>query len=99
VKKILLIILGILVVLIIVFLIWNQILLNKSEERACTEEAKLCSDGTAVGRTGPNCEFAECPTVNCIDKCGDGVCQEVVCEAIGCPCVETKITCPSDCEQ
>ncbi len=28
---------------------------------ACTMEAKLCPDGSAVGRTGPNCEFAECP--------------------------------------
>lgn len=30
--------------------------------QACTMEAKLCPDGSAVGRTGPNCEFAECPT-------------------------------------
>lgn len=29
---------------------------------ACTMEAKICPDGTAVGRTGPNCEFAPCPT-------------------------------------
>jgi putative hemolysin len=29
--------------------------------RACTEEAKICPDGSAVGRTGPNCEFAPCP--------------------------------------
>lgn len=28
---------------------------------ACTQEAKLCSDGSAVGRTGPNCTFAPCP--------------------------------------
>ncbi|MFA6511947.1 MAG: hypothetical protein WCV86_02390 [Patescibacteria group bacterium] len=28
---------------------------------ACTQEAKLCPDGSAVGRTGPNCEFAACP--------------------------------------
>jgi hypothetical protein len=28
---------------------------------ACTEEAKLCSDGSAVGRVGPKCEFAPCP--------------------------------------
>ncbi len=28
---------------------------------ACTAEAKLCPDGSAVGRTGPNCEFAPCP--------------------------------------
>ncbi len=30
--------------------------------RACTQEAKICPDGTGVGRTGPNCEFAPCPT-------------------------------------
>jgi hypothetical protein len=29
---------------------------------ACTEEAKMCPDGSAVGRTGPNCEFAACPS-------------------------------------
>ena len=29
---------------------------------ACTQEAKQCSDGSYVGRTGPNCEFAACPT-------------------------------------
>jgi hypothetical protein len=28
---------------------------------ACTKEAKICPDGSSVGRTGPNCEFAECP--------------------------------------
>ncbi|MCR4335416.1 MAG: hypothetical protein NUV57_02660, partial [archaeon] len=26
----------------------------------CTEEAKLCPDGSAVGREGPFCEFASC---------------------------------------
>jgi hypothetical protein len=30
--------------------------------KACTQEAKLCPDGSYVGRTGPNCEFAPCPT-------------------------------------
>jgi len=33
------------------------------QERACTEEAKFCLDGSTVGRTGPNCEFAVCPEV------------------------------------
>ncbi|MDD5050722.1 MAG: hypothetical protein PHV93_03195 [Candidatus Pacebacteria bacterium] len=28
---------------------------------ACTMEAKICPDGSSVGRVGPNCEFAECP--------------------------------------
>lgn len=27
----------------------------------CTQEARLCPDGSYVGRTGPNCEFTACP--------------------------------------
>ena len=33
-----------------------------TEPTACSKEAKLCPDGTYVGRTGPNCEFV-CPTI------------------------------------
>lgn len=33
-----------------------------SEGVACTLEAKLCPDGSYVGRTGPSCQFAECPS-------------------------------------
>ena len=29
--------------------------------QACTTEAKICPDGSAVGRSGPNCAFAPCP--------------------------------------
>jgi hypothetical protein len=35
---------------------------NGSE--ACTQDAKVCPDGSAVGRTGPNCSFAVCPLPN-----------------------------------
>lgn len=28
---------------------------------ACTKEAKICPDGTAVGRVSPSCQFAPCP--------------------------------------
>ena len=38
---------------------------------ACTMEAKLCADGSYVGRTGPNCEFAPCPSES---LCEGGVC-------------------------
>jgi len=31
------------------------------QEVACTMEAKQCPDGSYIGRTGPNCEFAACP--------------------------------------
>jgi hypothetical protein len=30
-------------------------------EVACNTEARICPDGTTVGRTAPNCEFAPCP--------------------------------------
>jgi len=30
-------------------------------QTACTMEARLCPDGSAVGRAGPNCEFSPCP--------------------------------------
>ena len=34
----------------------------------------------------------------CKDLCGDGVCQEIVCMALGCPCPENADTCPKDCK-
>lgn len=55
-KKIFIIILAGVAVLGVWFLIKN-----KEKPIACTMEAKLCSDGSAVGRTGPNCEFTLCP--------------------------------------
>jgi hypothetical protein len=33
----------------------------------------------------------------CVDRCGDGICQEVVCLGSGCPCAETVASCPQDC--
>lgn len=30
----------------------------------CSADARLCPDGSAVGRTGPNCEFTACPKEN-----------------------------------
>jgi hypothetical protein len=39
---------------------------------ACTLEAKICPDGTSVGRTGPDCAFAACPAGN-IDVPASGI--------------------------
>lgn len=32
-----------------------------SDPVACTMDAKICPDGSAVGRVGPKCEFLACP--------------------------------------
>ena len=39
---------------------------NQSISRmvACTEEAKICPDGSSVGRAGPDCNFAPCPSIS-----------------------------------
>lgn len=60
----------ILVVVIIVavvavagFVVWfnSSDLPRENDVVYCTMEAKLCSDGSYVGRTGSKCEFALCP--------------------------------------
>ena len=50
---------------------------------ACTTEAKICPDGTAVGRTGPNCEFAPCPA-------------ETSCKGATCPTGGDLISCTAE---
>jgi len=40
---------------------WFGINKQPAEPVACTMEAKFCSDGSYVGRTGPDCNFALCP--------------------------------------
>jgi hypothetical protein len=53
-------ILGVLL-LLTVFIVWSALKEESPNTVACTMEAMICPDGTAVGRTGPNCEFAPCP--------------------------------------
>ncbi|MBU2028645.1 hypothetical protein KJ761_02010 [Patescibacteria group bacterium] len=36
---------------------------SRNDPQACTEEAKVCPDGSSVVRTGPNCGFAACPGI------------------------------------
>jgi hypothetical protein len=35
---------------------------QSSSPVACTMDAQMCPDGTAVGRIPPNCQFAACPS-------------------------------------
>lgn len=60
-KKITFTIVAIFVFIGILYYTWQKTSGNKEELIACTMEAKICPDGSAVGRTGPNCEFAICP--------------------------------------
>lgn len=65
------IILGILVLIVGAGIAISQFIkYSEPEPVACTLEARICPDGSYVGRTGPNCEFAECPNPGTIKVSG-----------------------------
>ncbi|OHA91481.1 MAG: hypothetical protein A2665_00260 [Candidatus Zambryskibacteria bacterium RIFCSPHIGHO2_01_FULL_46_30] len=64
------IILGIVILATVAVGIYYFNIKEKQTQIACTMEAKLCPDGSAVGRTGSNCEFAPCPKVENIGSGG-----------------------------
>ena len=52
----------IIVIILVSTFVWLITLPRTTEAPlGCTMEALICPDGSAVGRTGPNCEFAPCP--------------------------------------
>ena len=59
------ILIGIIIIIVVIILVGGyfgyQQLNKQSKPVACTTEAKICPDGSYVGRTGPNCDFAPCP--------------------------------------
>ncbi len=63
--KILKIFIVVVVVAVIGFIV-QQKFFEQPEPIFCTMEAKLCSDGSYVGRSGPKCEFASCSKENLI---------------------------------
>jgi len=70
------------------------------EEIACTADALICPDGSAVGRVGPNCEFAPCPTEEEDEEESEGILpytsgvEGVVLLGPQCPVVQEGEECP-----
>jgi len=63
--KFILIPIFLLILLIGSFLLWRNLHRTSPDKLIfCPQDAKLCSDGSYVGRRGPNCEFTPCPTQN-----------------------------------
>lgn len=56
-KKILLAVFVVIVLIGAGILVWQEFF----EEKECTTDVKVCPDGSYIGRTGPDCEFAACP--------------------------------------
>jgi len=76
---------AVFLVVTVVIIWWSLALVPKeildvnNSQQACTTEAKVCPDGKAVGRTGPNCEFSACPEGITIGDCRVTGCNKTVC--------------------
>jgi hypothetical protein len=69
---------------------------------ACTADAKICPDGSAVGRVPPDCKFSPCPCscmagfipsqdgTYCVANCTPGQ----ACPAIATQCINETCVCP-----
>lgn len=60
-KNLLVIIVGLIILVVLYSAVVPRLKRVPQEIFMCTTDAKLCPDGSAVGREGPNCEFAACP--------------------------------------
>ncbi|MFH1229051.1 MAG: hypothetical protein V1678_01330 [Candidatus Aenigmatarchaeota archaeon] len=68
---------------------------------ACTMEAKMCPDGSYVGRIAPSCEFAPCPSVQCSCPRGyvpDGEACTPECYYSIPKCLQPSISCNATCQ-
>ena len=65
---------------------------------ACTMDAKMCPDGSFVGRTAPDCAFAPCPGTNGEKMtCSPQSRQAEACIEIYAPvCGEKKVECVTE---
>lgn len=70
----------------------DQCQFDSSGCATCTSDVKVCPDGSAVGRTGPDCRFAPCPC----EKYGID-CPVVNCPSLPCEDGQTFYGCTGTC--
>lgn len=59
------------VILLCGIFIWKNV--ENPGQIYCNQEVKICPDGSSVARTGPDCEFAECPSGFGNDQVGQAI--------------------------
>jgi len=90
-EKLFYIILGTFSLTVALFLYFSISGMNYYSEPAGTAQLKLFPLGKKT-TSGQGAEI-------CRDLCGNGKCEEIVCEGKGCSCPETTVNCPADCNK
>lgn len=67
-KKRILITISIIVIVVLIAYYYTKVEDVNNYNIACTMDAKMCPDGSYVGRTAPLCEFAPCPLLTQDEK-------------------------------
>ena len=67
-----------------------------SSSRVCPQDAMQCPDGSWVGRSGPNCTFAPCPSDPTSTICQQDAMQCPDGSWVGRTGPECKFVCPTD---
>ena len=93
-----------------ILFIFCVIACSKTKPAPVVESFEDCvAAGYAITRTlPPHCVTPEgdvfvqglkgpAEDAGCIDACGNGVCESIVCLGSNCPCAETLQNCPEDC--
>lgn len=93
-KLLILAALGSIIVLIGVPLEEKQHTPKPPNQVVCSMEAKLCPDGSAVGRVGPRCEFAACPGEESSNSNSNAVIEGKVSVGPICPVERVGVPCP-----
>lgn len=80
---------GFLCLLLVVLIGGLYILGHRTESPLAPDPTMPTSTVSATSSSGGVCQ----------NRCGDRICQELVCLGSGCPCAETIAGCPVDCGQ
>ncbi len=68
-------------------------------EPVCGNNGRTYSNECFAKVAGAQVAYKGRCKTSCKNLCGDGICQKIVCMAIGCPCAETAENCPEDCKE
>lgn len=90
---------GLAYVIIAIIIIAAIVVLSSNKPIACTQEALICHDGSAVGRIQPDCRFAPCPDCTCPEGfVQDGDTCNPECYYSNPKCLAPSLSCSAACK-